>query len=216
MLLEHIPISRNHGFTLIELISTITLLGILSVSVLPKVINLSNDAHDAIAESSSSALSSSIQMAHLKWLAQGSDDSSIDINGTAMAFNGNGWPGKTGTNLPTTAECQTVWDALIATDNELGSTTSFDWCMQGTQVSGVGSCVYTYTKETSVYRRSTYNLATGKVTYSSNNTAPNCGASAASGCTVNPNAPFDPTLYLGLAALWYFSRIRKSSRESYS
>ncbi|MGB2742633.1 MAG: prepilin-type N-terminal cleavage/methylation domain-containing protein [Cognaticolwellia sp.] len=43
--------SKNHGFTLIELVVVIVILGILSATVAPKFINLSSDARIAKLES---------------------------------------------------------------------------------------------------------------------------------------------------------------------
>ncbi|ARN73179.1 type II secretion system protein [Oceanicoccus sagamiensis] len=48
--------SKQQGFTLIELVAVIVLLGILAVIALPKFINLSDDAHLAVVQGTAGAL----------------------------------------------------------------------------------------------------------------------------------------------------------------
>src|SRR6476659_7049620 len=52
-------IKRQHGFTLIELITVIIILGILSAIALPKFIDLTNEALDAAVQGVAGSISSS-------------------------------------------------------------------------------------------------------------------------------------------------------------
>jgi MSHA pilin protein MshA len=55
-------VKTNHGFTLIELVVVIVLLGILAVTAAPKFINLTNDSRSAVLESIGGSMSSGLAL----------------------------------------------------------------------------------------------------------------------------------------------------------
>ena len=59
------------GFTLIELVTIIIILGIMSVLALPRFINLSQDAHDSVARSTFASFSSAVDLYHNCWSVNG-------------------------------------------------------------------------------------------------------------------------------------------------
>ncbi len=67
------------GFTLIELIMVIVILGILSAFALPKFADLSGSAQVASVEGVRAALKSGAAIAHAQWLANGSTGNVRDI-----------------------------------------------------------------------------------------------------------------------------------------
>ncbi len=62
---------REGGFTLIELIIVIVILGILAVVAVPKFLSLSADAEKGVAKGITAALRGSIQVLHSRYLLAG-------------------------------------------------------------------------------------------------------------------------------------------------
>ncbi|MCP3675394.1 MAG: type II secretion system protein, partial [Gammaproteobacteria bacterium] len=60
---------EQKGFTLIELIMVIVILGVLAAFALPRFTDLSSDANTSVCKGGLGAVKSSAGIAHAKWLA---------------------------------------------------------------------------------------------------------------------------------------------------
>ncbi|HZW59947.1 MAG TPA: type II secretion system protein [Woeseiaceae bacterium] len=79
----------QRGFTLIELVVVIALLGILAAFAIPRFASLEREARIATNESVAGSLRSAAAMAHSIWLAQGLDPLSMEGNAIDVT---NGYP----------------------------------------------------------------------------------------------------------------------------
>lgn len=82
------------GFTLIELIVVIVILGILAATALPKFANLNGDARLSSIQAARGALSATSAMVHGKYLinpASATDGSTLNVEGTNVVYK-NGYP----------------------------------------------------------------------------------------------------------------------------
>lgn len=147
--------NKNKGFTLIELVVVIVILGILAATALPRFINLQEDADRAAFQGIASAFKSGVNLVHMKWRVAGNNQAQqdfIEINdplaGGDLSVNANGFPADTrGTSLTLNSQddCLDVWRAVLDSDSAVVASNS-DEDFQASY-NGANDCTYTYVKQ---------------------------------------------------------------------
>ena len=90
--------ANQQGFTLIELVVVIVILGILAVTAAPKFIDLTSDAKTSVVQAVRASLSSARDLAHAKALVRGNLSDDMSIAGENIPF-ANGYPTAAGIAL---------------------------------------------------------------------------------------------------------------------
>ena len=106
---------NQKGFTLVELVVVIVILGILSAIAVPKFIDMQEDAKESAVEGARGAVKSAVALAHARWMVDGAkaSNNTVKMEGIDVAVDNFGYP--------TLASIMSA--AGITDDFELNSTT---------------------------------------------------------------------------------------------
>ena len=107
---------NQKGFTIVELVVVIIILGILAATALPRFIDVSDDAHVSVVDGVKGALATSISQGRAIWIAKGKPDSYAMDSTTVYADTTLGYPRSTtaaGATGMVTSECDELFAALL-------------------------------------------------------------------------------------------------------
>jgi prepilin-type N-terminal cleavage/methylation domain-containing protein len=108
---------RAGGFTMVELIMVIIILGILASVAVPRFLNMNAEALDASRKGVVGGLNSAIQIVHSRWLAQGATGTVTPDGGTAITMIAAGNPNAGYPDIPATygnaQNCATLVGSLL-------------------------------------------------------------------------------------------------------
>ena len=146
---------KQEGFTLIELVIVIVILGILAATALPRFINVTNDAYKAAVAGTAGGFGSGIALAHALWMAR-NQPTTVTLDGGVPVTMTNGWP--TGT---TPAECINAWTGVMQNPPvaKIAAGTGVDFVASYTSP----NCIFTYQKSSTM--TITYDSTNGNVGY---------------------------------------------------
>ncbi|MGI2215461.1 pilin [Shewanella baltica] len=109
--------TKQTGFSLIELVIVIVILGLLAATAIPRFLNVTDDAEDASVDGVAGGLSTAVSFVRSQWEVDGRQNSSVILDGNTVNVDTRfGYP--TGTSVTdvtamTDASCQQVFNTVL-------------------------------------------------------------------------------------------------------
>ncbi len=155
---------KQSGFTIIELIVVIALLGILSAVALPRFISVTDDAHTSAVSGAGAGLATGVALIQAQAMAEGIVSGLVSNFGDGTLYV-NASLAPMSTTSSATLSCQDVWNKLLQSNAPTVSTAAGSGIDYSTAGSTATACTYTYKKAgPSQDRTITYNSNTRDVT----------------------------------------------------
>lgn len=167
----HCGLAGQAGFSLVELVAVVVLLGALAASAVPRYISVVEEAHRSELAMTAGTFHSALVLANAGCivLSYASRDNLSIFGAGNLDFNANCFPSSTGGNNNlgvNNARCVQVWNGILQPAPTVSAPAIDD---TEYRAQGAGNvCTYTYRGDDDTLRRFTYNAATGQVRVLSN------------------------------------------------
>jgi MSHA pilin protein MshB len=105
---------KQSGFTIIELVVVILLLGILTATALPRFMDVTDEAHTAVVDAVEAGLRTGVALYRAQWTAEGQPVSPtvVDSTGFNLIASPLGYPKSAAATLAVT-DCLAIYNALL-------------------------------------------------------------------------------------------------------
>lgn len=110
---------NTNGFTLIELVIAIVIVGILAAAALPRFSNLSNQANTASNQAMAGQFRSAVGVMHAAWIAAGAPNNNplsttITIESGGVGMGSTGWPDGASNSNVTASTCAAAFNDILS------------------------------------------------------------------------------------------------------
>ena len=124
----HSRSGTQQGFTFIELVVVIILIGLMSAVALPRFLEVTDEAQLSSLQGVSGGLATAVAMTHAQWIGEGnsapaptdaSNKTQVNMDGVIIYLNENGWPANTDSSAESSIngqsndECLQVWNSVL-------------------------------------------------------------------------------------------------------